>query len=35
MECYLLLRDFNHEFNCHPCQSIGCEGIKEVLTHDH
>jgi hypothetical protein len=35
MGCYVLLRDFNHEFNCHPCQVMGGKGVQEVIVHDH
>ena len=35
MECYRLIRDFNHEFGCKPCQVMGGAGIKEFLVHDH
>jgi len=35
MECYRLIRDFSHEFNCVPCQVMGGTGITEYLEHTH
>ena len=35
MECYRLIRDFHHDFNCHPCQVMGGTGKVEFLEHGH
>lgn len=35
MECYVLIRDFHHEFSCHPCRVMGGTGVKEAIKHEH
>jgi hypothetical protein len=35
MECYRLIRDFHHDFDCIPCQVMGGSGVTEIISHEH
>jgi hypothetical protein len=30
-----LIRDFHHDFDCHPCKVMGGKGVTEVIQHEH